>query len=127
MNQMKAMKAIKLTVFAGALSLITGSAFANTYVRTTSWLMTEGKEACLSEAAKVANKAGFTEDHYTATADDNLSSNFYADSKNGPYAFTVFCNQDSGAASLAVSGISFDGTNQIWDRVIDAWDSLIDE
>ena len=118
------MKAIKFTLFAGAFSLMTSSAFANTYVRTTSWLMTEGKETCLSEAAKVANKAGFTEDHYTGTADDYSSSNFYADSKSGPYAFTVFCDEDSGTASAAVSGISFEGTYQIWDRVIDIWNDL---
>ena len=119
--QMKTTKVIAPAIIFGALSLVSGSAFANTYVRTTSWLMTEGKETCLSKAVEVAKKTGFTENHFTGTADDKSSSNFYADSKHGPYSLTVFCNKDSGTASLAVSGISYDGTNQIWDKVIDAY------
>ena len=119
--RMKHFRSIAVSAVIGTFSIVTIPALAGTNPRTVSWLMDQTKEDCIKTAINVANKTGFTEDHDIARAKDYPSINFYAYSKAGPYTMTVYCDEKNGTTAIAVSGISFDGTNSLWNKVIETY------
>ncbi|WP_186488969.1 hypothetical protein [Synechococcus sp. BIOS-U3-1] len=107
-----------------ALAVISISSFtatpatASTYVRLSSWIMSHSKEKCIKFATEVANITGFTVSQEIVASKEYPSSQFYSYSPNGPFAFAVNCDDKTGTAAFAVSGINTERTNQLFSEII---------
>ena len=106
---------------AGTLLVSATAAQANTVVITEGWMMRNSAEQCAKYAKKVAFKAGFAKGHEYLKSDDRLNHSVYAYTSVGPYAMAVNCNEKTGVASLAVSGVIAEKTSIMYDKVVAAY------
>ncbi len=102
-------------------------ATASTYVRVSSWMMNYSQEKCIKYAIQVANMAGFTNSQVTVKPKpkEYPSSQFYSYTPNGPYAFAVNCDEKTGTAAFAISGIIAERTDQLFTKIIRTYDEVV--
>ena len=119
----RALFVLPMTAFAVAVisSIAANPATATTYVRLSSWMMNYSQEKCVEYATEVANITGFTNSQEAVTSKEYPSIQFYSYSPNGPYAFAVNCDDKTGTAAFAVSGINTEKTNQLFSEIIRAY------
>ena len=120
---------LPMTAFAVvSISTMTANpATASTYVRLSSWMMNYSQEKCIKYAVQVANIAGFTNSQAIVKPKpkEYPSSQFYSYTPNGPYAFAVNCDEKTGTAAFAVSGIITERTDQLFTKIIRTYDGVI--
>ena len=89
--------------------------------------MNYSQEKCIKYAIQVANMAGFTNSQVTVKPKpkEYPSSQFYSYTPNGPYAFAVNCDEKTGTAAFAISGIIAERTDQLFTKIIRTYDEVI--